>query len=351
MYIKSNQSDTDLFSIDDGAQTDRTEQQMTSPQNGDGQGSNPKPGNTGYRTTPFGQQGHYDEHIQTPDAPFGEDVVDENHANNAATIIFDKFIKVAQEDDQNNFLRSTVDSTNLIDKDGQIPQEDMVGQQIQTVKNNTPHQFSNIDNSLLNNPKSFVNKDQSDDRLVDIAPRNYPNASEIYNKFIVMACRCNNPNHGKLKSFMEETKNPHELEVLEEKSKQDFGTGDITSDNVPMAASPFVGNIDTDEARNYGGVSRESSLIYNKFIKSDYTQVVPSANVESGPNKSEAIPGHQDGKEDSDNESDKLFNDPNKYGKTLKYDTVEDTDDYFKYVGTSGEFGQEGDGTHSGVSN
>lgn len=350
MNKKASQGDVDLFSVPDGSQTNLNEQLMTSPSNGDGEGSNPKPGNTGYKTTPFGQQGHYDEHIQTPDAPFNEDVVDENHANNTASIIFDSFIKRGQQNDQNNFLRDTIDSTDIMDEHGLIPEEELnnIGQETQIVQNNVPHGFSNADHALTHSPKSVLDKDQSDDRLVDLAPRNYPNASKIYEKFILKAEK----NHeSEDKSDLEKQIKPDEVQEIEDRRKQDFGTGDLTGDTIMMSSAPFEGNLVTDESSNYRGIANDSMLFFQKFIKSDYTQVVPSANVETGRDEEEAKPGQPDGKKDTYNDADKMFNDPIKYRNNLKYDTVEDTDDYFKYVSTEGEYGQEADGDHSGVSN
>lgn len=372
-------SSGDFLGTQDGSETNENERDISSPSNGNGQGNVPAYGDLNHPFTPDGEQSHnsdmtnqgLSEHApgdtdKFVTEPFGEQMVDDNHANVSASLlsIFTRKAKLGEEADF--FTSSTTgvaDSPQIMDRnDGGHAEEEL-----QTADNgveSTNNNYTGTEGHTFGDP-TVVDQEETSFQ------NSHPSTPDI-NKgrtahlkwrpsFITRGVRTAGYSWGD-NSNVEDTMHPDEESNIISNKDEDHGNKDQSSTDNQQNA-PLQDDV-TPDSKYFSGIDNTAGLLSIIMKTADAGGLMPSVNPNSGRDEQddEKHKGMGDGKESyiSDNVADKDFLDPAIYRQKHVYygpgdRAGDDEEDYFKNFnsgGGSGTMGLEGDTQNSsGVDN
>lgn len=361
--------DVDQFHVEDG--TEMTDRALEDPKNNGGVYQD----NEYYPATmPYSLDIHDSQNSQADkdkpnpsrsdeysDFPYSEEAVDDNHANAVASLTS------PEEGDEvagagANFLHNAPDSPKILN-DGHPLEEQVDGVGYPATVNNVPPKARPTDGVLLEDPDIVERDPDKIDSTPDINKGRTLMSSRL-NPFARSAREVQADAWvDRSGSNVADVEYPDEIDRKHRRSTEDFGTKDQMSDGNTAATEPFKGySGDEYDSTLYSGIQPSAAdktlQIYLEKVaaslkKADFTQVMPSANPNSGPDDDEDTEGlisyiqqpavMLDGKTNGTNIGDKAEYDNNLNRKKRKYLKTEDTEDYFSSENSGGGFGMEGD--------
>jgi len=304
---------------------------------------------------------------------FGEQMVDDNHANNVATASInppESLNSSSVGGAGDDFLRSAPDSPEILHDGHPIEELENNQQGINYVVNtDAPHADGPGANMILNDP-TIVDKVHS---LFQQVPDINKGRTAFVTSLFPAKSAGENAWVAPSGSNVADIVDADEVRIKHDRSTHDFGMKDESGDETTMAANPGRGYTgDEYESTLYSGIqpSAADKVLQNYLAKIaelqqkaiGYVGVNPSSNSNSGRDDDALDPdvpippaplAMTDGKMSMDSIEEKVDNDPTvdrqkrqpKYNKT----TDDGAEYYFNYLNTGGGFGGEGSGDFSGV--